>query len=137
MFLCKRWSKDLDSFNLNHLMLQVDAILFEHFNELISGVLNERKFTLQGYFKSFFYLWLGLIFWSRLISWLPAITILCLKSSFLRRSKKFSKWKSLPYLVKSPPWMKISPFCFSYTNFKRSSLLPWVSDVAIIISFLF
>jgi hypothetical protein len=39
--------------------------------------------------------------------------------------------------VKSPPWMKISPFCFSYTNFKRSSLLPWVSDAAIIISFLF
>lgn len=92
-----RWSKYFDSLNLHHLMFEVDASFFEFANDLFLRELNQNNHTLQG--KRLRYLYFCLFDMhplSRIISWLPEMTILCLNFNLSRNSKNSRKCYSRP-----------------------------------------
>lgn len=93
--------------------------------------------TLQAKRRRSLILKYSLILLSKDISWLPAITILCLKFRFSNALKNPLKSFYWPYLVKSPACIKISPFILFEIICSSSVKFPWLSDNANILKIFF
>ena len=66
-------------------------------------------------------------FLSKLKSWLPAMTILCLYGNIVKNCLNLVSSPKLEAFVKSPQWMKISAFGMSFTSILWWK--SWVSDI--------
>lgn len=118
--LSRKWAQDLISFRINYFVSWVMIVI------TLQGYLSWRYCFLDGFIRS-----------SRAISWLPAITTLCLNGNTFKYLIKLRKCSSLPYLVKSPAWINRSPLIPLWRMCSNCYTEEWVSETATILKLLF